>query len=116
MHDVPFITVEDDDLDLVVSFPLDPSAQTSLTLLRTPEYESLLDEHERGVTVSSGAESSTQRNLLLYVTWSSANVEVTSTAGSWRLSIARVDETEVADAKRVLKLMNFDNRFEIREA
>lgn len=50
---VPFLSVEDDD-DLIVSFALGEHASTSLTLLRTPKYEFILTEEERGVAVDSG--------------------------------------------------------------
>ena len=49
-----FITTEDGD-DLIVSFALEddePGEVVSLTPLRTPKYESLLPEDERGVIVS----------------------------------------------------------------
>jgi hypothetical protein len=51
---VSFITTEDSD-DLIVSFALEddePGEVVSLILLRTPKYESLLPENERGVSVS----------------------------------------------------------------
>ena len=51
---VSFITTEDSD-DLIVSFALEddePGEVVSLILLRTPKYESLLPEDERGVSVS----------------------------------------------------------------
>ena len=60
---VSFMTVEDDD-DLVVSFGLGEGAATSLTLLRTPKYESLLPPDERGVTVGTGVNSSLRRETL----------------------------------------------------
>src|SRR3970040_1213533 len=51
---VSFITTEDSD-DLIVSFALaddEPGEIVTLMLLRTPKYESLLPEDERGVSVS----------------------------------------------------------------
>ena len=53
MENAWFITNEDGD-DLIVSFaiPADESGDVkSLTLLRTPKYEFVLDESERGVKV-----------------------------------------------------------------
>jgi hypothetical protein len=50
-----FISTENGD-DLIVSFavidPADPTEIESLTLLRTPKYEHLLADWERGVSVS----------------------------------------------------------------
>ena len=54
MEIVDFITVESGD-DLIVSFAIrgaEPNEIRSLTLLRTPKYEILLDDSERGVNVS----------------------------------------------------------------
>jgi hypothetical protein len=47
---VEFITTEDE-ADLIVSFAIAPAAERSLTLLRSPQYEHLLPEEERGITV-----------------------------------------------------------------
>jgi hypothetical protein len=55
METVAFISTENGD-DLIVSFavidPVDPTEIESLTLLRTPKYEHVLGDCERGVSVS----------------------------------------------------------------
>ena len=53
-HRVQFISLEEDDKDLIVSFALDDAEMgvISLILLRTLFYEGLMDEEERGVKVS----------------------------------------------------------------
>ena len=55
MERVSLITVESGD-DLILSFAVqrhdDPSEIESLILMRTPKYEFILEEHERGVEVS----------------------------------------------------------------
>ena len=55
MERVSFITVETGD-DLILTFAVqchdDASEIESLILMRTPKYESFLEEHERGVGVS----------------------------------------------------------------
>ena len=55
MERVAFITSETGD-DLILSFavqcPDDPSEIESLILTRTPKYEFIFEEHERGVRVS----------------------------------------------------------------
>ncbi len=58
MELVSFISIEDDPPDLILSFAIwQPELEDirSLILLRTPEYESILDETERGVKVSDEA-------------------------------------------------------------
>jgi hypothetical protein len=109
---VPFLTIEDGD-DLIVSFALGEKAETSLTLLRTPKYEPLLPEEERGVTVSSDATTVVAPNLLRAVKWESSIVLVASTEAEYALEVSAVDPEEIREAKRVLKKMNFDGRFEL---
>ena len=116
MEVVPFITSEDEDPDLVVSFGLGPSASKSLTLIRTAEYESLLDEDERGVSVGTGARKGFERELLLVVRWKKGAVEIVTTKRAYILNITKVDAEEITEAKRIIKLMNFDSRFEIHDA
>lgn len=110
----PFLTVESGD-DLIVSFPLDPHGRTSLTLLRTPKYESLLDDDERGVSVRTGNDSEGARELLVLVRWGKDIVEVASTTRNFTLDISAVDPAEVKEAKAVLRKMNFDKRFEFAD-
>ena len=111
---VPFLSVEDSD-DLIVSFGLGEYASTSLTLLRTPKYEHLLPEEERGVSVGSGPSGDLEREMLVAVQWGSDIVRIESTAQSYTLNIKAVNPAEIQDAKRVLRKMNFDNRFEIKD-
>jgi hypothetical protein len=58
MELVSFISMEDDPPDLILSFAiLHPESENirSLILMRTPKYEYILDETERGVKVSDEA-------------------------------------------------------------
>ena len=116
MHKVPFITVEDEDPDLIVSFALGPKAEKSLTLLRTPKYESILDESERGVSVGTGSSEGLTRELLLSLYWLPGQAVVTSSRHEYRLDLSAVAAEEIRDAKKVLKRMNFDNSFSIHAA
>jgi hypothetical protein len=109
---VPFLTIEDGD-DLIVSFALGDKAETSLTLLRTLKYEPLLAEEERGVTVSSDTTAVVAPNLLRAVRWESSVVLVESTEAEYALDVSAVDPEEIREAKRVLKKMHFDSRFEL---
>jgi len=111
---VPFLTIEDDD-DLLVSFALGEHAQTSLTLLRTPKYERLLDEHERGVTVGMGEVESGAPALLVALKWADDLLEIESTARRYVLDVAAVDAAEVKAAKAILRKMNFDRRFKFED-
>ena len=70
MESVSFINCEDDGTDQIVSFALAYGEMEirSLTLLRTPKFEVLLDESERGVSVSLEHEIDEDADLLDEVT------------------------------------------------
>ena len=116
MYKMPFITTEDEHPDMIVSFALGPSAEKSLTLLRTPKYESILDESERGVSVGTGSNDGLTRELLTHFYWLQGQAVVTSSRREYRLDLSAVDPEEIRDAKKLLKRMNFDNRFSIHAA
>ncbi len=112
---VPFLSVEDGD-DLMVSFALGEHASTSLTLLRTPQFEPLLPEEERGVSVDSGSGGSVEKELLVAVRWGTESVSLKSTWREYTLDIRAVRKDEIVEAKAVLMKMNFDKRFQMRYA
>lgn len=109
---VPFLTVEDDG-DLIVSFGLGEKAQSSLILLRTPKFEFLLDEHERGVSVSADEDGSAGNELLVSVKWSGNLIEIESTIRRYFLDVSHVGAAEAKEAKVVLGKMNFDGCFKL---
>jgi len=111
---VRFLTVEDGD-DLVVSFGLGVHAKRSLTLLRTPKYESLLPDGERGVSVHTGMPGSIDRDFLVSVKWGTREVTIQSTQNVYVLDIHAVVPEELREAKAVLRKMNFDNRFVLND-
>ncbi len=113
---VPFITVEDDDKDLIVSFAMGEHAEHSLTLLRTPVFESILEEGERGVSVGTGSAETNDRQLLVSIRFGSETVLVETTGLSYLLSVRTVEAEEISEAKAVLRKMNFDNKFTITDA
>lgn len=110
---VPFLTTEDDD-DLIISFGLGKHAATSLTR-RTPKYEHFLPENERGVSVSTGPSETEERELLVSVMWSKQLVQIESTINQYTLDILAVDPAEIQDAKSVLRKMNFDKKFKVKD-
>lgn len=110
---VHFLSFEDE-VDLIVSFALGPHAQNSLTLMRSPQIEGFLHEEDRGVTVS-GSTKNDQRQLLKAISWGPESVEIRSTTRNYSLNIQAVDLEEIIEAKRVLRKMNFDNKFEMKD-
>jgi hypothetical protein len=115
METVAFISTENGD-DLIVSFaiidPADPTEIESLILLRTPKYEYLLGDWERGVSVSFERYVEDDEELLeaLHLDSKSAVVRLTTSLRNYELDIRRVDEREVKAMRKVLTLMNYDRR------
>jgi hypothetical protein len=119
MRRASFITTEDRDKDLIVSFALEiedaPGEIESLILLRTPIYESLLYPQERGVSVSlEGEPEEDEANCMtaLHLTGSMLRIE-TRHGQSYAVDISKVRPRELEAAKRLLQKMNFDNSFEL---
>ena len=116
MENAAFITTEEGD-DLIVSFaiPADEYGDVkSLTLLRTPKYEFIMDESERGVNVSFDDFPEEENELLEQVTIEGDVVTITTNYRTYTVSIRDVDDVEIERSKRVLKKMNYDRRFELK--
>ena len=115
MENASFVTNQEGD-HLVVSFAIPRGAYGnvhSLTLLRTPKYERVLDESERGVKVSFEDFSDDRHELLKKLTIEDNVVTITTDYGTHTVNIEDVDQTEIQEAKKILKKMNFDGRFEL---
>ncbi len=112
---VRFITCEDDDPDLVVSFALedeDPVYVKSLILLRTPKFERFLYEYERGVSVSLEDKSGEEERILLKaIRFEKGEILIEDTKTTYELDVSAVEENEIKHAKKLLEKMNFDSRF-----
>ena len=115
MEVVHFISCEDDGTDLIISFALAHGAGDvrSLTLLRTPTYESLLPESDRGVSVSLEDETDDEPDLLTQIWIKGGTVTLETEATRYELDVGRVDTTEVSKMKALLSRMNFDKRFRV---
>ena len=117
MELVSFISIEDAPPDLILSFAVwQPELDDirSLILLRTPEYEFILDETERGVKVSVEALSDDEDDMLIEIEFGDDLVRVITDHHQFDLDLRKVDKEDIEQAKAFLKRMNFDNRFEIR--
>jgi hypothetical protein len=119
MELVAFISTETG-TDLIVSFavchPDDPTDVESLTVMRTPKYESILDESERGATVSLEREEDGDEIVLLrQVSYLAEKkcVVVRSDRDTYELDVRKVDPTELKAMCRVLRKMNFDSSIEL---
>ena len=114
---VSFIMTETGD-DLILSFVVqrsdDPADIKSLILMRTPKYEFLLEEHERGVSVSFERYADDEEDLLQRVEYLEAEaiVRVLTSSRQHVLDVRRVDATELQKMRKILKKMNYDQKFQ----
>jgi len=117
MDVVSFITTETGD-DLIVSFAIggddDSLELESLTLIRTPKYERMLDDWERGVKISFGGNTNEDEFLEeVHFDEKTATVRLKSDATTYELDIRRVDRREVKAMCEVLRKMNLDGRVQL---
>ena len=115
MESVQFITCVDDGTDQIVSFALAHGEMEirSLTLLRTPEFEGILDEAERGVSVSLEAGTDEDFDMLELVILEANRVTIKTQASKYDLDVSRVDPDELTGMKALIERMHFDARFRI---
>ncbi len=109
------MTNEDGD-DLIVSFVLswgEPGEIRSLILLRTPKYEFLLDESERGVSFSDEARCE-EGDWLRSIGFSREIVRIETQHHEYTLDVSGVEARELKQAERILRKMNFDDAFKLR--
>lgn len=114
MEQVSFISVEDDGLDLILSFAVydsDPGDIESLILMRTPVYENILEEHERGVSVSF--KNHEEDCLLESVMLGEDVIEISDEENKYILDMRHIEKEDLNEMEGILKKMNFDNRFTI---
>jgi hypothetical protein len=117
MDTVAFIATESGD-DLIVSFAVqdleDPSEIESLILLRTPKYESILDENERGVSVSFERYADEEDDYLKAVEYLEAEstVRVRTLSHEYELDVRKVDAKELKKMRQILRKMNYDQKFQ----
>jgi len=119
MELVSFIDIEDDPPDLILSFAVwqpELDDTRSIILMRTPDFESLLDESERGVNVSDEAWLDEEDDMLNQIEFGDNTVTITTNHHQIELDLRKVDKEEIEQTKDILQIMNFDNNFEIRIA
>jgi len=103
MKRVEFINIGDEP-DLIVSFAIAPSAHRSLTLLQSPQYESLIPKYERVVSVCFDP-SEVDEDSLRSVQWGQTIVTIKTGRHEYKLDISAVEAIEITKAKTVLRKM-----------
>ncbi|WP_201276331.1 hypothetical protein [Methylotetracoccus oryzae] len=114
---VEFITLESGK-DLIVSFAVTaPTAAfgiQSLTLLRTPLYEPILEEWERGVSFSFERYDDEDDHLeTLQWDGPSAVMRLKTRRRDYELDLRNVDRKARLATRKRLKKMNFDRRIDM---
>lgn len=112
---VAFITTETGD-DLIVAFAIslaDPKQIVSLILQRTPMYEGLLPQEERGVAVSHERFIEQDRELATRIIVEGSHVDIETSFRTYRVDVSVVDPEEVANARTVLRLMHLHGGFKL---
>ncbi len=119
---VQFMTSEIGD-DLIVSFfvaePHDPGPGRSVILMRDKKWEHLVAEGERGVRVSDEnfpEEEEAEDNYLKRIRIGDTVAEIETTHRRYKLDLRYVGKSEVRAAKKILRKMNYDERFELTVA
>lgn len=118
---VSFLTVETG-TDLVIGFavmdPDDPGEVESLILQRTPEFEAVLEPHERGVKVSFERFDAEEEDLLEAADWSEKSrvLRLETKLRTYELDLRRLDPSEWEGMRKTLMKMNFDESFRLSDA
>ena len=117
MQSVQFISCEDNGTDQIVAFSLARGEMEirSLILLRTPKFEAMLDEAERGVSVSLEDGTGKDGGVLKAVRLEANRVTIETQNSKYDLDVSHVDPAEVSNMKALFVRMNFDNRFRIED-
>jgi hypothetical protein len=118
MEKVQFIGCEEDGTDQILSFALTRGeiGIKSLILLRTPKYEPMLDETERGVSVSLEHQTGDDDEALVVVRIGSKRLTIETEVSKYHLDVSRVDPAELSEMRALIERMNFDDRFTIEDA
>ena len=118
MKKVDFLTTEKGD-DLIVAFAIptgDSYEVHSLILLRTPKYEFIMDERERGVKVSFDGDDSDfdyEYEMLESLQYEQGKVKIKTSKRDFLLDVSGVEKSEINEMKNVLRKMNFDNKVQL---
>jgi len=116
---VAFVSAESGD-GLVVSFfviePDDPTNGRSIILMRNPNWEDMLSDYEKGVTVSDEGhpeDDAGEDNFLERIRLGNATAEIRSKRYRHRLDLRRVEKSQLREGRKVLKKMNYDKSFKL---
>ena len=114
-YTVDFMSFEEDDKDLIISFAIPDEALgvKSLILHRTLFFEEILDEEERGVKVSLEGEKCENAflNTLLKIEIKDTEVIICSKFSEYVLDLSKIEASDKSHMIRLLMKQNYDERF-----
>ena len=88
----------------------------SLILQRTPAYESLLPDYERGVQVSMEGDEEYDNNLLSEIKIENDLVRLSTLRKKYVVDTSRVEKEKLEEMIGFIKKMNFDSSFKVKIA
>jgi len=119
-HKVQFISLEDSNKDIIISFAIDDLEMEikSLILHRTLFFEQLLDDEERGVKVSLEGDSFDEEdfNMLHEIKIGDQQIDIRSSFRNYQLDVSDIEKREIENMVTLLKKQNYDGRFKIHFA
>jgi hypothetical protein len=114
-YTVDFMSFEEDDKDLIISFAIPDEALgvKSLILHRTLFFEEVLDEEEKGVNVSMEGEECENEafNTLVKIEIKDTEVIICSKYSQYVLDLSRIEALDKSHMIRLLMKQNHDERF-----
>ncbi len=83
--------------------------------MRTPKYEFIFEEDERGVKVSFERHDNDDDDFLRKIDYSASDsiVRIHTSSQKYELDIRKVGADEVKKMRNLLKKMNYDQKFEM---
>ncbi|MFQ6008953.1 MAG: hypothetical protein ACE5K8_08400 [Candidatus Zixiibacteriota bacterium] len=79
--------------------------------MRTPKYEFILDDAERGVRVFDDDFDDEEDNYLEKIEVGKDIVRLVTRYRCYTIDVTNVDDAEIKQMKKILNKMNFDYRF-----
>jgi hypothetical protein len=114
-YTVDFMSFEEDDKDLIISFAIPDEALgvKSLILHRTLFFEEVLNEEEKGVKVSLEGEECENSflNTLIKIEIKGPEVIIGSKYSQYVLDLSKIEASDKFHMIRLLKKQNHDERF-----
>ena len=110
---VQFTTIEEND-DLVLSFSFKEGTEFGIDgfcIQRTPKLEFALDVHERGASIDWTEDD--EVILVKKVELSRREIKINSQYEQYIFDVSKLPDEEYSDIIKILKKMNFDNKFEL---